>query len=398
MKSEKAIKPVGFDQNEGLLPYSARSFIGYRLLTEFFVFPEKFLFFDLVFPLWSAQKTFGKSVNVFLYLNEINPLLERQVSTETFALGCTPVVNLFRQRATPIELSQRNWEYPVRPDARQADAFEVYSIDKVYASSPEGEITYLYPFYFSDAHGKGSNRPHWFWHATRHRDGSVDDRSSFSLTFVNEAFDPASPANWTLSVETTCINRHKPKDLLPSFEMVEQPPTIKHLSCLKSPTERIQMPDRHHTHWKLISHLMLNHLSLSGNAIGRGQTANPSPLQEISDRSADALHSILGLYNFADSDQVRSLIHTISDVRYRLGVARTPNSPLGTFCRGLDVEIDFDVERFSQKGIYLFSCVLERFFGLYCSINSFTRLTTKLNQGKVIWKRWPARSGNQFLL
>src|SRR5262249_61634945 len=41
------IRPVGFERSEGLLPYPARSFVGYRLFTEYFTFPEKFLFFDL---------------------------------------------------------------------------------------------------------------------------------------------------------------------------------------------------------------------------------------------------------------------------------------------------------------------------------------------------------------
>src|SRR5262249_48787931 len=38
------IKPVGFELDEGMLPYTDRSFPGYRLLTEFFAFPNKFHF------------------------------------------------------------------------------------------------------------------------------------------------------------------------------------------------------------------------------------------------------------------------------------------------------------------------------------------------------------------
>ena len=42
-----ALRQVGFELDEGMLPYPARSFPGYRLLTEFFAFPDKFLFIDL---------------------------------------------------------------------------------------------------------------------------------------------------------------------------------------------------------------------------------------------------------------------------------------------------------------------------------------------------------------
>ena len=45
--SADSIRPVGFERNEGLLNYSDRSFLGYRLLQEYFHFPQKFIFFDL---------------------------------------------------------------------------------------------------------------------------------------------------------------------------------------------------------------------------------------------------------------------------------------------------------------------------------------------------------------
>jgi type VI secretion system protein ImpG len=45
--SPGSIRPVGFSETQGMLPYSKRSFPGYLLLYEYFCFPEKFLFFDL---------------------------------------------------------------------------------------------------------------------------------------------------------------------------------------------------------------------------------------------------------------------------------------------------------------------------------------------------------------
>ena len=42
-------------------------------------------------------------------------------------------------------------------------------------------------------------------------------------------------------------------------------------------------------------------------------------------------------------------------------------------CRGLEVTLHFDEDKFSGSGVYLFGAVLERFLGMYCSLNSFTR-------------------------
>src|SRR5262249_34060854 len=44
--SPDCLRTVGFGPDEGMLPYTPRSFLGYRLLHEYFVFPEKFLFVD----------------------------------------------------------------------------------------------------------------------------------------------------------------------------------------------------------------------------------------------------------------------------------------------------------------------------------------------------------------
>ena len=43
----RSLRPVGFGEDEGMLPYSRRSFTGYRLLQEYFCFPQKFFFIDL---------------------------------------------------------------------------------------------------------------------------------------------------------------------------------------------------------------------------------------------------------------------------------------------------------------------------------------------------------------
>src|SRR6185369_17261275 len=47
LPANEAIRQVGFAENEAILPYTKKSFAGYRLLSEYFAFPYKFLFFDI---------------------------------------------------------------------------------------------------------------------------------------------------------------------------------------------------------------------------------------------------------------------------------------------------------------------------------------------------------------
>src|SRR5690606_36714527 len=98
------IKPVGFGSEEGILPYPSSSFIGYRLLTEFFVFPEKYMFIEIqgLANLIPANAT--DELNLYIYLNRSDVELEHNISADSFVLGCTPIVNLFSHRADPIKV------------------------------------------------------------------------------------------------------------------------------------------------------------------------------------------------------------------------------------------------------------------------------------------------------
>ncbi|MEI8395630.1 MAG: type VI secretion system baseplate subunit TssF [Rhodospirillaceae bacterium] len=184
--SADCIKPVGFGRDEGLLPYPATSFVGYRLLTEYFTFPRKFLFFDLTGL--SRKKNYARSghLEVYLYLSETTPDLERKLSASSFALGCTPIINLFPQRAEPIELDGTTASYRVVPDSRRPSALEIHSIDNVTGSDSRGRSTAYRPFY-AVRHCDSRDEPHpLFWHMERrhlhserqrHRGLPVDGRS-----------------------------------------------------------------------------------------------------------------------------------------------------------------------------------------------------------------------------
>jgi type VI secretion system protein ImpG len=156
---------------------------------------------------------------------------------------------------------------------------------------------------------------------------------------------------------------------------------VTRLSCVTPPTPTLRPRSGQGGRWKLISHLTLNHLSLTADEDG-----------------AEALREILRLYDFRDSSETRAVIDSLLSVKSRRGVARAPSRDMGVFCRGIDVVMDFDDQRFTSSGVYLLASVLERFLSLYCSINSFSRLTATVRGRTGVLKRWPARAGDQVLL
>lgn len=379
----EAVAPVGFGPAEGLLPYPGRSFHGYRLLTEYFAFPEKFLFFDVTGLSGKTLLQAGNRLEIFLYLNHGSVDLERSLTAANFALGCTPAVNLFAQRAEPIHVSQQTTEYRIIPDARRPAATEVYTLDRVVGSLPDGgEVDYA-PFY--SIHHGGGDPPRRYWHAARREAEDGGSGSEVFLSLVDLAFDPARPAQQTLSLDTTCLSRDLPASLPfggghPTMALVEPAAPVASLSCLTPPTPTLRLGRREERLWRLMSHLSLNHLSLQG------------------DEAAPALREILKLYDFRDSAETRAIIDSIASVSGKPAVARAPGGGAIGFCRGIDVTIEFQERAFSGGGVFLLAAVLERFLARYCTINAFTRLTARLKGRTGDLRRWQPRAGDQILL
>jgi type VI secretion system protein ImpG len=212
----------------------------------------------------------------------------------------------------------------------------------------------------------------------------VDPGTEVNLSLVDLNFDPAQPADWTLDVQTLCLDRDLPHRLPfgegePRLRLTLGAP-LERIVCLTRPTRTLRPALRRGALWRLISHLSLNHLSLLDFEEG-----------------ADALREILKLYDFADSAQTRTMIDGILSVRSQRVVGRAGDPRTG-FCRGLEVTVHFDETRFAGSGVYLFACVLERFLGLYCSVNSFSRLVATTNKREGELRRWAPRAGESELL
>jgi type VI secretion system protein ImpG len=107
-----------------------------------------------------------------------------------------------------------------------------------------------------------------------------------------------------------------------------------------------------------------------------------------------ALREILKLYDFDNSPATRQQINGIVSLKSEFVTKRIGHS----FCRGVQVTITFDEEKFVGTGLFLFATVLEHFLGQYVSVNSFSQLIAHTIQRKERLKIWPPRNGNRILL
>ncbi|QNA98192.1 type VI secretion system baseplate subunit TssF [Massilia sp. Se16.2.3] len=384
--------PAGFDEDEALIDFPARSHAAYRLLTEYFCFPEKFNFFDIdLAAVCAALPASTKSVTLHLALSSIRSdsntaRLLGTLSAHNVLLGCTPVVNLFRQRGEPIRLTHATASYPVLADARRAFAYEVQAIDSVnlVRQTPQGETIVEFRPFYSLQHAQTAEQHGHYW--AMRRDETLLERSpgfETHITIVDIDFDPAAVETDTLNLELTCSNRDLPALL--SYGQaggdlfLEGGSSVRSISFLRKPTASCRFPSGRGAHWRLISHLSLNHLSLSAGGV-------------------DAFREMLALYDLPRSPASQRQIGGIVAIEQKATSAWLAGNPFTCLVRGVQVRLSIDEEAFIGSGIHGFAHIVERFLALYVHANSFTQLViVSAKSGEELFTCTP-KSGDLSLL
>jgi type VI secretion system protein ImpG len=384
-----SIHMVGFGANESLLPYERRSTDGYRLLQEYFAFPDKFLFLDISGLEALTHGSFGNEVEIiFLFSKFERPErqqgLELGVNAKTFRLGCTPAVNLFKQTAEPILVNQTKYEYTIIPDSKHSAMMEIFSIEEVLAANPKLRQSVVLEHMHAYRHKTRKQDDLAFWTATRHRNDLGDrEPSVMTISVVDLSGQVTDPEADVLTVRTLCTNFDLPTRFsfgapAGDFEAVGHA-AAKTVTALKRPTPTVDPPAGTDQTWRLISLLSLNYLSLTEG--GRG-----------------ALQEILRLHNLAESsateNQIGAIVRMESSPHFAL-----VDSDFGLVpARGTLVEMELDEQQFAGGGAHLFTAVVDRFLAGYCSMNSFTQLIARSTLRKEVIAQWPPRSGTQVLL
>ena len=382
----EAVEPIGFGADDALLPWPARSFSGFRLLSEYFAVPEKFLFIEFAKVDAKTLLSSGERLEIFVYLNRSVPELERSINAEVLGLGCTPIVNLFSQRCEPIRLTDTEVEYRVVPDARRPAAFEVWQIENVREARPDGGSRPWRPFYRLTHGDLEAEQTGGFYLPVRRPTAASLGGTEVYIAPHDPAFDPEAPGGTVLSIDALCFNRDLPAELPfggghPELHSVEPSAGVAQINCLTAPTQALRPPLREQRFWQLVSHLSLGHLSVVGGTEG-----------------AAALREVLRLYDLRDTAETRAAIDALINVVSAPGTARAPGGRGGAFCRGLDVTIEFEPDVWQTSGLYLLASVLDRFLALHATVNSFvrTRAVPRGHPGR--GRAWPARAGHRVLL
>ncbi|MBI1175993.1 type VI secretion system baseplate subunit TssF [bacterium] len=401
------IRRSGFDEDQALLPGSPRGFEGYRLLREYFAFPQRFLFFELRDFQSAWESVTDDEVDIIIGLDEADHRLEGRVDTGCFDLFCTPVVNLFPKTLDRILLSHRFSEHHIVPDRNRPLDFEVYRLEAVtgFGETPDMERPFL-PFYQARDTDLETSCFYTLQRVPRlfsDRERQSGRRSSYAgtdvyLSLVDADMAPHSPDLKQLGIKAWCTNRHLPIQMVKGvgrsdFNMDVSAPvtTIRIISGPTLPCPSLvlagQQVDKPQVAsgrfaWRLVSHLSLNYFSL---------------LDKGAEAGADALREILRLYADPSDRQTLKQIDGVRHVTHKSIVRRIPSAGPITFGRGLEVTVQMDENSFEGQGVFVLGAVLERFFARYVALNSFVETVITTQQRKEIM-RWPAQLGTRPIL
>ncbi len=376
------LKPVGFERDEDVLPYPAFSQPAYRLVQEYFTFPQKYLFADVTgLERHGSERAFD--ILILLRTPPDRPGHRMKVDRDNFVLGATPAINLFPRTTEPIRLDHRRTEYPLVPDARRERFTEIHSILSVSGSSNPRIQGRVYEPFYSFNHHMAERGQRAFWHARRLPSLRKDvPGSEMLLSLVDLDFQPFQPPSETIYAHTLCTNRQLAVQLLSgALLQTDVAAPVSRIVCLTKPTPQIAPPSDGSTLWRLISHLSLNYLSFSTGEEG-----------------LKALREILKLYCSSEHAAAHQQIQGIREMSLRRTMQRVGSQAWRGFANGTEVSLTFDESAYVGGGAFLLASVLNRFFALYTSVNSFTQTVARSQQREGVWKRWQPLAGEQAVL
>lgn len=388
--TRKLIREVGFDENEALIDMPDTAHSAYRYLTEYFCFPEKFNFFDIDIGALPRHLLAEGKIELSIALGNLRvdsdaSRLLQTLTVQNLRLGCVPVVNLFQQRGDPIRVSNRLTSYPVVADGRRAYAYDIYAIDSVrrVRQTAQGEtITEFRPF-FSLHHGETPERDGYYWYAQR--DPLIADSSpgyETSLSIVDADFDPVQPKTDVLSLQLTCTNRELPTLMsvgMPSGDLfLEGGSSVRSIRLLRKPTPPMRFDHRRDGQWRIISHLSLNQLSLTGSGL-------------------KAFQEMLALYDLPGTATTRRQIEGVLGIEQEQKTVWMSGKPFACFIRGQEVRLTIDESSFAGSGLDVFTRCIDRFLGLYVSLNSFIQLVVVSKRTGEELIRCAPRNGESIL-
>jgi type VI secretion system protein ImpG len=343
--------------NGELLPYSRQSFKGYRLLQEYFAFPERFFFVDIEGLDSFTASDEGSAFDVIVRFDR-RLLLDLRPTVKNILLHCVPVINLFDRPVEEVTVNRRMPEYYITPDLTRRKSREIYSVNRVDGISENRKQQFQYipvtGYDILDTYDPEYEYKRFFSIVRRE---SHADMAETSIRLFGSSMEEEDFPKEILSISATLSNGFLPSKYLEAGSITEPldfPAGIK-VKNLTVPSEVLPYPERKNFLWVLIAHLSLSYTTLA---------------------QTDTLKTVLSLYNWFPShnNPNKKRIEGIIKV-YQPSVKNIYRNR--GLIRGIEFKIEVDGRNFEhgEGDVFLFGSILNKFLSEYVTINSYVILT-----------------------
>lgn len=366
------IEPVGMHSEDRLLPQPGNSFHGYQLLQEFFAWPDSFMYFRLSGLKAALSRLDGPECQLVLFFRQAPVELLRALGPQHFQLNTVPLINLYEERAEPIQIDHQQLDYPVVAGLRNANESRIYSVDRVLDTQADGQQAL--PRLFAARYHSPEAGVYWHYRAA---DGEYGQTGG-ALNLLDLALNPAAAERRTLLPEVTLSNGNQVRELgvqsplrcLENFALDAQP------VLLQRPGASMPASTGQAGRWKLLALLQLNFYTLFN-----------------ADDPKTELKQLLSVHQLPGQAHTQLYIDAIVELSTRQVVAPLVINGSHCFAQGVEIHLTLDMEKLSAAPVMLFVQVLDHFFAHFAGFNSFTQLHVHRAGQPGVYCQCPVRNG-----
>lgn len=355
---------LGFSEEESLLPVDQHTHQAYRLLLEYFCFPDKFNFLNLNLDFLNQAEpdasNFELHIHFKMNLNDQAAIRNySELNLANFKLFATPVVNLFEKQAEPQKINHQRLEYPLISDAHHPEYYQVYSVSEMSLIrekiDKEQVAQQVLPF-FAMSHYR-HNGAQFYYHLQP--DTASTQKSDLKFSLVSRSLEPQNISSDFISTQLLCCNRDLPYESYNKDHnalSLNDSQLARRGLLLKRPSLPYSFKQSQKEQWRIISHLSLNNLSLmKGDAVTH-------------------LKELLELYNLPGSKENRLIIESIQSIDFSLSQKLLDHKPFPLFVRGVRATVRMNNEVFHGSSLYVFAQLLNHIFNLKVQMNSYVEM------------------------
>lgn len=366
---------MGFTEQESLLPIDQHTHHAYRLLMEYFCFPEKFNYLNLdlsrLKALLGQQNQFEILIHLKLNLNDQAVVRNySELNVANFKLFTTPAINLFEKQAEPQKISHTQLQYPLITDAHHPELYQVYSVIEMnmVREKTNQEQTHLPVLPFFAMSHYHNDKAQFFYSLNYVPAQNKTTQMGYSI--VSKHLKPYEIKSDFISTRLLCSNGDLPHEALSQSNNIlnlNDSSLARRALILKRPTSPFYFDKNKNEQWRIISHLSLNTLALmKGDALSH-------------------VKELLALYNLPHSKENILLIDALKQLSFSTTNKLVNSKPFPMFIRGVKAELAVNKSVFRGHSLYIFSQLLSHVFNLKVQINSFVDVVVKdsLNQQEI---------------